>query len=66
MPDAYQPPPRGKATASFSILKDAVAADPVAWSDGGGPHNILSAISVFDQDWGSVHVQESNEVAPAE
>ncbi|MGY4430664.1 hypothetical protein ACVWWO_003141 [Bradyrhizobium sp. F1.13.1] len=53
----------GKATASFSILKDGVAADPVAWSDTSGPHNVLSAISAFDRDCGSVHVQEKNEVA---
>ncbi|KRR09831.1 AAA family ATPase [Bradyrhizobium valentinum] len=63
MPDAYQPAPTGKATASFSILKDGIAADPVAWSDTAGPHNVLSAISVFDRDCGSVHVQEKNEVA---
>jgi hypothetical protein len=63
MPDAYQPAPAGKATGSFSILKDGVAADPVAWSDTAGPHNVLSAISVFDRDCGSVHVQEKNEVA---
>lgn len=63
MPDAYQPPPSGKATASFSVLKDGAAADPIAWSDGAGPHGVLSAISVFDRDCGSVHIQEKNEVA---
>jgi hypothetical protein len=63
MPDAYQTPPSGKATANFSILKDGVATKPIAWSDSAGPHDVLSAISVFDRDCGSVHVQEKNEVA---
>ena len=64
MPDAYQPAPTGKATASFSILKDGVAAGPVAWSDTAGPHTVLFAISVFDRDCGSVHVQEKRHRRP--
>ncbi len=63
MPDAYNPSPAGKATGTFSILKDGVAAPPVSWTDDNKPDAVLSAISVFDRDCGSVHVQEKNEVA---
>lgn len=63
MPDAYNPPPAGKATGTFSILKDGVAALPVNWTDDGKLDSVLSAVSVFDRDCGSVHVQGKNEVA---
>ncbi|WP_284390419.1 AAA family ATPase [Devosia yakushimensis] len=63
MPDAYNPPPAGKATGIFAILKDGVAAPPINWTDDGKPDPVLSAVSVFDRDCGSVHVQEKNEVA---
>lgn len=63
MPDAYNPAPAGKATATFAILKDRVPEPVVAWTDDGRPDAVLSAISVFDRDCGSVHVQEKNEVA---
>jgi energy-coupling factor transporter ATP-binding protein EcfA2 len=63
MPDAYNPAPAGKATANFSILKDGTPEPVVAWTDNGKPDAVLSAISVFDRDCGSVHVQEKNEVA---
>lgn len=63
MPDAYNPHPAGKATGTFSILKNGVAAPPVSWTDDGKPDAVLSAVSVFDRDCGSVHVQEKNEVA---
>ncbi len=63
MPDAYNLSPVGKATGSFSILKDGVVAPPVSWTDDGKPDALLSAVSVFDRDCGSVHVQEKNEVA---
>jgi energy-coupling factor transporter ATP-binding protein EcfA2 len=63
MPDAYNPAPAGKATASFSILKNGTPEPVVAWTDDGKPDAVLSAISVFDRDCGSVHVQEKNEVA---
>ncbi len=63
MPDAYNPAPAGKATGTFAILKDGIAAPPVSWTDDGKPDAVLSAVSVFDRDCGSVHVQEKNEVA---
>ncbi|MEZ0497606.1 AAA family ATPase [Sphingomonas sp. IW22] len=63
IPDAYNPPPAGKATGTISILKDGVVAPPVSWTDDGKPDAVLSAVSVFDRDCGSVHVQEKNEVA---
>ena len=63
MADAYRPPPTGKASANFNIVKDGTSAGPIAWTDSGRPDVVLSAISVFDRDCGSVHVQEKNEVA---
>lgn len=63
MADVYNPPPAGKATAEFSILKNGAPADPVLWSDSGHPDATLSAISVFDRDCGMAHVRDSNEVA---
>lgn len=63
MPDAYNSAPASKATGTFSILKDGVAQPPVIWTDDGKPDAVLSAVSVFDRDCGSVHVQEKNEVA---
>ncbi len=63
MPDAYNPPAAGKATGTFTILKDGTAEPPVSWTDDGKPDAVLSAVSVFDRDCGSVHVQEKNEVA---
>lgn len=63
MPDVYNPPPAGRAAATFTILKNAVAAPPIRWNDDGKPDHVLSAVSVFDRESGSVHVQEKNEVA---
>jgi energy-coupling factor transporter ATP-binding protein EcfA2 len=63
MPDVYNPPPAGKATGTFAILKNGAAAPSVGWTDNGKPDAVLSAVSVFDRDSGSVHVQEKNEVA---
>lgn len=63
MPDAYNPPPAGKATATISIGKAGAPQDPVAWTDSNEPDPVLSAISVFDRDCALVHVREKNEVA---
>jgi len=63
MPDVYNPPPAGKASASFSILENGTPAAAVAWTDSGRPDKVLSAISVFDRDCGTAHVRDSNEVA---
>lgn len=63
MPDAYNSPPSGKATGTFTIIKNGSAELPFCWADDGKPDAVLSAVSVFDRDCGSVHVQEKNEVA---
>lgn len=63
VPDVYNPPPTGKATANFAILKNGKAEPPICWTDGGTPDLVLSAVSVFDRESGWVHVQEKNEVA---
>lgn len=63
MPDVYNPTPSGKASASFTILRNGTPETPVTWQDSGRPDKILSAISVFDRDCGTAHVRDSNEVA---
>lgn len=63
MPDAFNPPPSGHATASISICKDATPQPSISWVDSYLRDPVLSAINVFDKDCASVHVQEKNEVA---
>ncbi len=63
MPDAFNPLPTGKATASIVIGKAGIEQVPMAWVDSDQHDGVLSAISVFDKDCASVHIQEKNEVA---
>jgi energy-coupling factor transporter ATP-binding protein EcfA2 len=63
MPDAFNPGPAGKATATISIRTAGGVQDPLTWIDTGEPVPVLSAICVFDKDCASVHVREKNEVA---
>lgn len=63
MPDVFNRPPAGRATASIIIRNDGTAQPPISWRDSGGPDPVMSAISVFDKECASVHVQEKNEVA---
>lgn len=63
MPDVYNPTPSGKASASFTILRNGTPDAQIAWEDSGRPDKALSAISVFDRDCGTAHVRDSNEVA---
>jgi energy-coupling factor transporter ATP-binding protein EcfA2 len=63
MPDVFNPSAAGGATASIVIRKDGAAQPPISWRDSGRPDQVMSAISVFDKECASVHVQEKNEVA---
>ena len=63
MPDAFNLPPAGKASATITICRAGVLRAPFSWIDSEQPHSVLSAISVFDKDCASVHVREKNEVA---
>jgi energy-coupling factor transporter ATP-binding protein EcfA2 len=58
---AQQPPPRASATIVYSIGD--VQQPPEEWEDADHPHARLSAVSVFDSDYASVHINEKNEVA---
>ena len=60
MPDALNPPAAGGATASIIIRKDGAAQPPISWRDSGRPDPTMSAISVFDKECASVHVQEKS------
>lgn len=63
MPDAFNPPSSGHASATISICKDGVQQTPIAWMDTNERDSLLSAVSVFDKECASIHVQEKNEVA---
>ena len=52
-----------QATATIRFSVGGVEQPPEKWLDQDAPHAILSAISVFDSDCASVHIQAKNEVA---
>ena len=54
-----QPPPSATITYSIGGVEHA----PENWQCSGGLHHVLSAVSVFDSDCASVHIDEKNEVA---
>jgi len=62
MPDVYSPTPTGNATAKLEISRAGGAAEVISWEDNGHSAESLSAITVFDRDAASVHVQKKNEV----
>ncbi len=62
MPDVFNPSPTGNATAVLSIVKSDGNSPDIEWEDNDNPIGALSAITVFDRDSGSVHVQKKNEV----
>lgn len=62
MPDIYNPSPTGNATATLTIGKlDGSTTDHV-WEDGVHLPDVLSAITVFDRDCASVHLQRKQDV----
>lgn len=62
MPDVYSSSPTLTAKADLKITRTGGAAETVAWEDDGESAETLSAITVFDRDAASVHVQKKNEV----
>ncbi|PWK56723.1 AAA family ATPase [Roseicyclus mahoneyensis] len=62
MPDVYSSSPTRTAKADLKITRTGGASETVAWEDDGGSAETLSAITVFDRDAASVHVQKKNEV----
>lgn len=62
MPDVYSAPPSGTASADLSISHAGGASEVISWKSGDNPAEMLSAITVFDRDAASVHVQKKNEV----
>lgn len=62
MPDVYNPPPAGKATAQIAIVRANGSSESITWTNGGSLPEALSAVTVFDRAAGSVHVQKKNEV----
>ena len=62
MADVYNPPPSGKASAELSISRAGGESEVTFWKNGDDPAEVLSAITVFDREAASVHVQKKNEV----
>ncbi|MCY4238138.1 MAG: hypothetical protein OXC93_07265 [Rhodospirillaceae bacterium] len=62
MPDIHHPSPTGNAKARLSISKSDGSITPIDWEDKPGSNPELSAITVFDKDCASVHLQKKNEV----
>ncbi|MEL6363188.1 MAG: DNA repair protein, partial [Pseudomonadota bacterium] len=60
MPDVYNPSPTGNATATLSVQKSDGSEQQIPWKDNRSSVGALSAITVFDRDSGSVHVQKKN------
>ena len=62
MPDVYDPSPTGNATATLTVKKTDGSSPQITWEDNISSNAELSAITVFDRDSGSVHVQKKNTV----
>jgi len=52
-----------RASAMIGYGIGGLAKPPEKWEDADHPHPVLSAISVFDSDCASIHINEKNEVA---
>jgi energy-coupling factor transporter ATP-binding protein EcfA2 len=64
MPDAFSEKPSPPARATITYAVDGVTQTPVSWQDSvGGPHAVLSGVSVFDRESAGVHLREENQVA---
>ncbi len=62
MPNVYSAPPSGTASAELNISRAGGTSEIISWKSGDDPAEVLSAITVFDRDAASVHVQKKNEV----
>lgn len=62
MPDVYSSSPTRTAKADLIITRTGSSMETVAWKDDDETAEALSAITVFDRDAASVHVQKKNEV----
>lgn len=63
MSDVYDPLKRKPATAAIAYERGGKLKPSVQWQDAKKPDSVLSAVSVFDRDSATVHIQEKNEVA---
>jgi hypothetical protein len=61
--NAYDPGAAGPAMATITFTEGDGPPTRGAWINDGSSHDILSAVSVFDRDCGTVHIREKNTVA---
>ena len=62
MPDVYSSSPTKSAKAELKIARADGTTEIVSWQNDADSAEMLSAITVFDRDAASVHVQKKNEV----
>lgn len=62
MPDIYSMSSSGIATADLNISRADGTSETYPWENGGESVEMLSAITVFDREAASVHIQKKNEV----
>jgi len=62
MSDVYSASPTRTARADLTIARTSAATETVSWENNGKSAELLAAITVFDRDAASVHVQKKNEV----
>ncbi len=62
MPDVYSAPPTGTASAELNISRGGGTSEAISWKNDDEAAEVLSAITVFDREAASVHVQKKNEV----
>ena len=59
----YAQPTADKASATIVYSVGSAEQPPENWKDDGHPHPVLSAVSVFDRDCATIHIDGKNEVA---
>lgn len=62
MPDVYSAPRTSAASAELSISRGGGESEAISWTNKDEAAEVLSAITVFDREAASVHVQKKNEV----
>ena len=63
IPNIYASEPVGPASATITYNIGKEAQPPATWQDSDRPHPQLSAISIFDRECGSIHIENENEIS---
>lgn len=63
LPNAFDDSAPQKAHAEFLYAVGGILQPQSHWKDDDTPHEVLSAVSIFDRDSGAVHIRDKNEIA---